>query len=68
MSKQDAVEQANYRKASRTARAKCSNCKFRITANDTENWCELFDFEFTTGFVCDEHKFRDASERWQRRD
>lgn len=54
MSIQDAISQANYREANETATEKCSNCRFRITKNETTNWCDLFDFQFTTGFVCDQ--------------
>lgn len=64
MSKQDAIDQANYRQAASNAQRKCSNCRFRVTEEGTDNWCELFDFEFTTGFVCDRHEFRDAANRW----
>ena len=59
-SREDAIREANYREAEEGAERVCANCVFRITANDTNRWCNLFDFEFDMGFVCDRHIFRET--------
>jgi hypothetical protein len=47
------ARQANYRRATNNFE-KCTLCRF----NPHGNFCELFDFNFTKGFVCDRFESR----------
>jgi 2'-5' RNA ligase len=49
-SKEDAIEQANYRSAGPASTQICATCKFGA---NTERHCSLFDFTYEDEFICD---------------